>query len=222
MKRYALTIVIIILATIFLIAISRFYVSKKTVPNNIAISNNNLRDINNSQPVQSETKQLSAIINLPLDNALPRITKKPFGIFVSPHNSPISPERFTGYHTGTDFETTPEEETAPIEVKAIIDGTIINKLSVSGYGGVILEKAEINGQSIIILYGHVDLDSSTKEKEVKKGDSLAILAPANSPKSGYERKHLHLGIIKGNKTDYRGYVPTEKELSNWIDPASVL
>ena len=33
-----------------------------------------------------------------------------------------------------------------------------------------------------------------KEKEVKKGDPLAILAPANSSKSGHERKHLHLGI----------------------------
>lgn len=106
---------------------------------------------------------------------------------------------------------------ASIEVRAIMDGTIINKLSVSRYGGIILEKAEIDDQPVIILYGHVDLDSSTKEKEVKKDDPLAILAPANNSKSGYERKHLHLGIIKGNKIDYRGYVQSIKELSSWID-----
>ena len=34
----------------------------------------------------------------------PRITKKPFGIFITTQNSPVQPERFSGYHTGVDVE----------------------------------------------------------------------------------------------------------------------
>lgn len=194
-------------------------------------SNNKKIDSVISTEIKKETTKKTPGIQklplaLPLDNALARITKKPFGIKVSPNNSPVSSERFSGFHTGTDFETTTEEANVPVEVKVIIDGTIINKLSVSGYGGVILEKAEINNQSVIILYGHVDIRPQNSHinvgDSVKKGDVIAILSPANSPESGYERKHLHLGIIKGEKIDYRGYVPTKKELSNWIDPASVL
>ena len=213
MKRYLITIILLLLSVIILIIISRFYVFKNEKPDNT-----NIPPQNNPASISIQENTASISIEVPLDNASARITKKPFGIFVSPQNSPVSPERFTGFHTGTDFETTPEEASVPIEVRAIMDGTIINKLSVSGYGGVILEKAEINGQPVIILYGHVDLDSSTKEKEVKKGDPLAILAPANSSKSGHERKHLHLGIIKGAQINYRGYVQSIKELSDWIDP----
>ncbi|MGE5392302.1 MAG: hypothetical protein ACM3NH_00970 [Candidatus Saccharibacteria bacterium] len=39
----------------------------------------------------------------PLADWQERVTKKPFGIFVSPGHSPVDPERFRGYHTGTDF-----------------------------------------------------------------------------------------------------------------------
>jgi hypothetical protein len=35
----------------------------------------------------------------PLDRASGRVTKKPFGIFVTPQNSPVQPERFRGFHT---------------------------------------------------------------------------------------------------------------------------
>ena len=38
----------------------------------------------------------------PIGQTEERITKKPFGIKISPENSPISPERFSGYHTGID------------------------------------------------------------------------------------------------------------------------
>lgn len=221
MKRYTLTIIMIILVTIFLIAISRFYILKKKANDNIMIQNNNKTVIDNFLPIQ-----LNVTSDTPLINALSRITKKPFGIYVSPKNSPVSPERFIGYHTGTDFETTTEETNIPVEVRAIIDGTIINKLSVSGYGGVILEKAEIENQPVIILYGHVDIRSKNSRiaigDKVKKGDTIAILAPGYSPQSGNERKHLHLAIIKGSKIDYRGYVQNYNELSDWIDIQSIL
>src|SRR5438105_13240780 len=41
--------------------------------------------------------------DIPLENAQTRVTKKFFGTKVSPGNSPVTPERFSGYHTGVDF-----------------------------------------------------------------------------------------------------------------------
>ena len=55
----------------------------------------------------------------PLDRGVQRITKKPFGIFVSPSHSPIQPEKFMGYHTGTDFETFPSEKASDVVVSRI-------------------------------------------------------------------------------------------------------
>src|SRR5579871_4518385 len=40
----------------------------------------------------------------PAKDFLQRVTKKPFGIYVTPTDSPVQPERFTGYHTGADGE----------------------------------------------------------------------------------------------------------------------
>src|SRR3989338_10346295 len=40
----------------------------------------------------------------PLDNSSERVTKKPFGKYITPADSPVQPERFSGYHTGADFE----------------------------------------------------------------------------------------------------------------------
>ncbi|MCL5774898.1 MAG: hypothetical protein M1333_01655, partial [Patescibacteria group bacterium] len=54
----------------------------------------------------------------PLDKALERVTKKPFGIKISPQNSPVSPERFSGFHTGVDFETFPDEQDTGVSVYA--------------------------------------------------------------------------------------------------------
>ncbi|MFZ2192945.1 MAG: M23 family metallopeptidase [Candidatus Moraniibacteriota bacterium] len=174
------------------------------------------------QNTKEEKTNIPVVINIPLDNALARITKKPFGIKVSPSNSPVTPEKFSGFHTGTDFEIFESEKEQDVQVRAICDGEIIQKTSVGGYGGVIIQKCQHENNSVLVLYGHILLDSSTQEKEVKKGDFLALLSPANSPQSGYERKHLHLGIIKGEKIDYHGYVQTEKELSNWIDSEIIL
>ncbi|NTU99252.1 hypothetical protein HGA64_04600 [Candidatus Falkowbacteria bacterium] len=56
-------------------------------------------------PAMSEAKTGDVFVP-PISDALSRVTKKPFGIKVSPKNSSVSPERFTGYHTGVDFETT--------------------------------------------------------------------------------------------------------------------
>src|SRR3989344_8800463 len=71
----------------------------------------------------------------PLPDAEDRITKKPFGILVSPDNSPIQPEKFSGYHTGTDFEVFEGETNSDTEVAAICGGKLKARAQAQGYGG---------------------------------------------------------------------------------------
>src|ERR1035437_4133992 len=69
----------------------------------------------------------------PIDNFVQRITKKPFGIYITPQNSPIQPEKFTGYHTGADVEY--GDIAGEVKVYAIANGKVIYSGWVSGYGG---------------------------------------------------------------------------------------
>lgn len=163
----------------------------------------------------NESKQ----VDLPLENAEKRIIKKPFGIYITPNNSPISPERFSGYHTGIDYEIFENETNSKVNVYAIRAGKILQKKNVSGYGGVVIQKSELDGQTITILYGHLDL-SSIKQKvgdSLKKGEEFAVLGDAFSTETDGERKHLHLGIHKGSEINLKGYVGSESELKDWID-----
>jgi murein DD-endopeptidase MepM/ murein hydrolase activator NlpD len=172
--------------------------------------------------LQSPAK-LSAQLSLPIDNALSRITKKPFGIYITPKTSPVQPEKFTGYHTGTDFETFASEADSVVSVKAAAVGKVIYRKWVSGYGGVMIQSAEINGQPVTILYGHLALDSIT----VQVGDSLTIGETIGHLGKGYshdtdgERKHLHLGIHKGGQVVLLGYVTKPGDLSQWLDAATL-
>lgn len=170
-------------------------------------------------------------LDIPIENALERVTKKPFGIKVSPGNSPIKPERFSGYHTGADFEVSKSEKHEPIKVRAICHGEILENKLVGGYGGTIVQKSALgngdeNIEPIIVIYGH--LDTSEELQIVKpgqfvgEGDVIGFLAPPESRSSGFERKHLHLGIIKGSEIDYRGYVQDRKELDGWVNPEELL
>ncbi|MEI6588168.1 MAG: hypothetical protein WCO05_04450 [Candidatus Moraniibacteriota bacterium] len=72
----------------------------------------------------------------PLDRAKERVTKKYFGIFITPTTSPIQPEKFRGYHTETDFEIFPEELDVKVDVQTICDGKLILKKSANDYGGM--------------------------------------------------------------------------------------
>ncbi|MCX6765753.1 MAG: M23 family metallopeptidase [Candidatus Moranbacteria bacterium] len=158
-------------------------------------------------------------LDIPLVKARERITKKPFGIYVTPQNSPVQPEKFTGFHTGTDFEIFAGEENQDVPVFAICDGKVIFKGQVNGYGGVIIESCAINNEAVTVLYGHLSLQKSPAQinAPVKKGELIAILGEPFSRETSGERKHLHLGIHKGGKTDFRGYVQNERELSQWLD-----
>ena len=156
----------------------------------------------------------------PLLNATARVTKKPFGIYVEPGNSPIDPEQFTGYHTGTDFEIFDNELEEEVMVTTICEGTIIKKPIISGYGGVIVQECELDGERINVLYGHLahNADNAIALNVVAKaGVPLAPLADDRSELSGGERKHLHLGIIRGTEIDVSGYVDSKVDLAGWID-----
>lgn len=160
----------------------------------------------------------------PINKASQRITMKPFGIKVSPTNSPVQPEKFSGYHTGTDFETTTDEKDTVIAISAICDGTVLLKRVISGYGGVLIQSCHYNDQPITVLYGHL----ASKSITVKVGDKLkpqqtiGHLGQGYSTETDGERKHLHLGIHRGNAIELKGYVPNQNDLNQWIDAASIL
>ncbi len=153
-----------------------------------------------------------------------RITKKPFSLYATPQNSPVQPERFSGYHSGADFETTPEEANVDVVVPALCDGKLLQKKTADGYGGVVVQSCILNDEPVTIVYGHVKLSSVTAgiNQELKKGDQMGILGKGFSPETDGERKHLHLGIHKGTTISILGYVQKESDLENWLDPADFL
>lgn len=158
--------------------------------------------------------------NVPLDQAVKRVVKKPFGLFVAPDASPVQPERFRGYHTGADFEILPGEEDEDVPMRAICSGKLRLKQFVSGYGGTVVQSCQISGQSVTVLYGHLSLASVNFKAgdEIKKRDIIGNLGNPAKSETDDERKHLHLAIRKGAQVDYRGYVDSQNELSDWIDP----
>lgn len=161
---------------------------------------------------------------LPLSDALSRVTKKPFGLYVRPGKSPVSPERFRGYHTGTDFEIKTDEVKADVQVKAVCSGPLIRKNWINGYGGVAIQSCQLNGQDVTVLYGHLRY-SSIKPKihdVLDVGTSLAVLGKGYSHETSGERKHLHLSVHKGKTIDLRGYVQKQSQLSAWMDFMTII
>lgn len=147
-----------------------------------------------------------------------RITKKPFGIFITPNTSPVQPDRFTGYHTGVDAEFGDIVEDVP--VRAIADGTVVVSTWATGYGGVAVIKHTIDNVSLFAIYGHLDparfLPPSTTQ--VKAGDQIGILGDDHSQETDGVRKHLHFSLYTGEKIDFHGYVETKEELALWLNP----
>ncbi len=166
------------------------------------------------------------VLSLPLPDSLARPTPLHFGLYVTPdpENNPIDPpERFTGFHVATDFEISSDELTKDVPVSAICDGPIAYSGYAEGYGGLIIQRCSIRKQESTVLYGHLKLDGLPRENQyVKHGTVIGKLADAHSYESGMNRKHLHLGIHKGKTLDFRGYVQSEKQLENYIDPMTVL
>ncbi len=155
----------------------------------------------------------------PIKDFKARVTKKPFGIYITPQNSPVQPERFIGYHTGADAEY--DEIAADVPVYAIADGVITYSQWTSGYGGCLILKVDIGGLPHSILYGHIRPSTLPNVgQQFKKGDQIAVLGTSYSSETDGERRHLHLGILSDDRIDVKGYMSTQNQLSGWIDPLS--
>lgn len=224
MKKIIFALILIILAgAVFFLGKNNFRKNNSPVPvNNVSVKTPAIENQNPSQ--DAPAAQNSNGFQPPLDRASERVTKKPFGIYITPQTSPVQPERFQGYHTGTDFEIFPEELNIDIPVRAICSGKIAVKRTASGYGGVLVQNCELNNQPITVVYGHLKLTSISKNAggTLNTGDEIGILGKAYFSETDGERKHLHLGIHKGSSISILGYVSSQSQLSGWIDPCSLV
>lgn len=170
----------------------------------------------NSVPPEDKSDSL---FQPPLSRAGERTTKKKFGTFITPQTSPVQPEKFRGYHTGTDFEIFPGEENEDVPVKAVCSGKLLTKKSATGYGGVAVESCDLNDEPITVVYGHLKLTSINFNvgDKINAGDPLGILGRGYSSETSGERKHLHLGFHKGTAVNILGYVQNKLELAGWLD-----
>ncbi|NTW89440.1 MAG: M23 family metallopeptidase [Candidatus Moranbacteria bacterium] len=205
--------------------------SEPTVPNQTPVSpgstsNVRMNGLSESDQVSSVTSESGDGSNFvpPFALANERVTKKPFGIFITKAASPVQPERFSGYHTGTDFEVFPDETDTDVGVSAICDGTLLMKRSASGYGGVAVQSCAYDGRPITVVYGHLRLSSIRVKvgEPIAAGDFLGNLGAGYSLETDGERKHLHLGIHRGDIVDIRGYVTTVRQMSDWMDPYELI
>jgi murein DD-endopeptidase MepM/ murein hydrolase activator NlpD len=156
----------------------------------------------------------------PISDGLSRVTKKGFGIYVTPQNSPVQPEHFTGFHTGIDFETTPAEANIDVPIYAACAGKLLVKEYASGYGGVAVQSCTLDGNAVTLIYGHLRLSSITPKvgDTLTPGEQIAVLGTGYSSETDGERKHLHFGIHKGAAVNILGYVQNKADLSGWLDP----
>lgn len=231
MKRKIYISILVVLA---IILIAFFFLNKKAQApqDNAQLTADNSRQETQNQQIQQleQVKQLEQLKQLqpktadPIDGAKARITKKPFGILIDKQNSPVQPERFSGYHTAVDLETNSDEQNVDVSVKALCEGKLLSARIASGYGGVAVQSCVLDGQNVTIIYGHIKLSSmSAKVGDVlKAGDFVADLGKGFSRETDGERKHLHLGIHKGQSVNILGYVGSQLELSSWIDPVKYL
>lgn len=167
---------------------------------------------------------LPAEFGLPMENALARVTKKPFGMHITPATSPVENDRFNGFHVGVDFETFTDEADAEILIYAICDGPLILKKQATGYGGVAVQSCTLNDEPVTVVYGHLALTSITPEvgQQLTRGETIGRLGQGQSEETDGVRKHLHLGVHQGDELNIRGYVQTEDEVAAWLDAQEYL
>lgn len=160
----------------------------------------------------------------PISSPATRVTKKPFGLYVSPKNYPVSPEKFEGFHSGVDFEIFADESDQKIPVVAACSGKILLKQWASGYGGVLAQSCQLGDEPVTLVYGHLNLASIDKDvgDVFEKGETIGVLGNGYTPETDGERKHLHLGIHKGVDLNIRGYVSVKDDLTGWLDPCQYL
>lgn len=160
----------------------------------------------------------------PLDRVSERVSKKTFGTLVGPANSPVQSERFSGFHTGWDFEIFAEELDSDVAVVAFCGGKIRLKETAAGYGGLVVQDCNIDSAPLTALYGHLKLGSVNVKVGGYRapGDPIGLLGAEKSVETDGERKHLHFGLRKGSALNTRGYAAKLAELSGWLDPKDFL
>jgi len=163
-------------------------------------------------------------LSQPIMDADKRISKKPFGLNITQADSPVQPERFSGIHVGVDYEILEGEEDTDVAVYTICSGELMRNSSVNGYGGLAIQSCMIDDKPVTVLYGHIDTDSVDHEvgDYISSGTQLAILGDGFSDETDNERKHLHLGVHKGNQIVLSGYIQNQNQLDNWIDVETLL
>lgn len=153
----------------------------------------------------------------PIAEFTTRITKKPFGIYITPETSPVQPERFIGWHTGADVEYGDVAEAVP--VYAIAPGHVVLARIAGGYGGVVAIQHEIRGEPVVGIYGHLQPASLPPLGQVvSAGDEIGLLGEGETAATDGARKHLHFALRRGAAVDIRGYVAEEKDLHSWYNP----
>ncbi len=220
---YGSLVVLIILAAIVIIWLNFSYhpTTKTPLERQPNASQQQTKSTEPTKPKATEKKP-TYIYSQPTKGFKNRVTKKPFGIYVSPGHSPVSPERFTGYHTGADAEygKTGDED---IPVSAITAGKVIAAEYVDGYGGAVAVRSKINGKERVVIYGHLDPNRlPSVGRQLSRGEQFAYLGKGYSHQTDGERKQLHLGILKGDSLNWKGYVQHKSQLSGWLDPMKVL
>ncbi|PIY96443.1 MAG: hypothetical protein COY66_04085 [Candidatus Kerfeldbacteria bacterium CG_4_10_14_0_8_um_filter_42_10] len=218
MKRLPIIILIMLAAATLLIAILR------NPPIQSGNSNNQLQNSTNLganlDKTNSSTEQ-KIDFQSPLDNPQTRITKKPFGIYITPKNSPVQPERFAGYHTGVDFELLPDELDKEATVTAFCNGPIIQKGWANGYGGYVIQQCSINKETVTALYGHLNVSTVPAQGVIlAAGAKIGVLGKGFSSETDQERKHLHFALHKGGAVELKGYVANQSALEAWINPVN--
>ncbi len=164
----------------------------------------------------------AATWSIPLAHSSERVTKKTFGQLINKATSPVQPERFSGYHTGVDFEIlTKSESNQPVLVYAVCNGPLRYKNAVLGYGGVAIQECSLDNKPIMVLYGHLSYMRTTAKvgDQLVAGQEFSTLGETPKETDG-ERKHLHLSFHLGKAVELRGYVQNKKDLSAWIDPCT--
>lgn len=154
----------------------------------------------------------------PVSEFKQRITKKLFGIFITPETSPVQPERFSGFHTAVDVEYE-DKPNVDIPVRSIADGVVALSTTATGYGGVLVIRHEIKGKARAVIYGHLDPASLPKlGATIKRGEQIGMLGEGNTKETDGERKHLHFGVRSDDDPNIKGYVTRKEELSGWQNP----
>jgi murein DD-endopeptidase MepM/ murein hydrolase activator NlpD len=164
-------------------------------------------------------ESVSAPFVFPMDRALERVTKKPFGLHIEPGHSPVPNDRFSGYHVGVDFETFENEQEIDIPVYAICEGPLLLKQFAKGYGGMMVQECILNGETVSIVYGHLHLETIvvTTGETIAQGQIVGFLGKGYSEETDGVRKHLHLGLYTETPLDIRGYVKEEEETKKWLN-----